>query len=116
MCIRDRPNRAQQQIEEHVRPLMGDPKARGLSTRNQLREPSVVEVASQVGGLDVPVPEARNEYGRRHKQDPEGMAAHKPCRARERGIAALLGDNVTEFFGSRGNGIQVRALYRSTPA
>jgi hypothetical protein len=40
------------------------------------------------------------------------MAADKPRRARERRIAVLLGDNVTEFFGTRGNGIQVRALYR----
>jgi hypothetical protein len=40
------------------------------------------------------------------------MVAHKLHRARERGIAVLLGENVTEFFGSRGNGIQVRALYR----
>ena len=40
------------------------------------------------------------------------MAADKPRRVRERRIAVLLGDNVTEFFGTRRNGIQVRALYR----
>jgi len=53
--------RQQQQIEEDVLPLPDRINARGSSLLDELGEPSVVDMATEITGFDVAVPEDGNE-------------------------------------------------------
>ena len=54
-----RAEKTQQEIEEDVCPLMGDPEPGSLTAPDQLREPRIVDMTPEIGCFDATVPAAR---------------------------------------------------------
>jgi len=56
-------------VEQNVVPLAGDIDAGSLAMLSQLGEPGVVDMAAQISGLNVGVPDAWNEQEKRENRD-----------------------------------------------
>ena len=67
----------QQNIEQHVIPLPHEIQPWRLALLHQLREPRVVNVATQISGLDIPVPIAGDQHHCGNHEDAQHLAANK---------------------------------------
>src|SRR5262249_37640813 len=67
----------QRHIEKHVVPLASNVQTRCLPLADQLRQPGVVDVASQIPSFDALVPQARHNHQSRHRQHTPAIGAEK---------------------------------------
>jgi hypothetical protein len=77
------------EIEEDVVPLPGEIEARSFALMDELREPSVVGVAAKIAGLNVGVPEARDEEKDGEEREEKNGAAEDWCHCDEDSIARM---------------------------
>ena len=79
------------EIEEDVIPLTGEIEAGGFALVDEFGEPGVVGVAAEIAGLDVGVPEARDEEKDGDERDEKNGAAGDECHCDEDSIARMGG-------------------------
>jgi hypothetical protein len=77
------------EIEEDVVPLPGEIEARGLALVDEVSEPGVVGMAAEIAGLNVGLPEAREEKKEGQEREEKNGAARDGCHCDEDSIARL---------------------------
>ncbi len=65
------PKSAEREIEKNIVPLVGEQETGRVALGDQLCEPSVVQVASQIASFEMTVPKAGNQDKRRNSYDPQ---------------------------------------------
>ena len=81
----------QDQIEEDVIPLPGEIEAGSFALVDEFGEPGIIGVTAEIAGLDVGVPEARDEEKDGDQREEKNGAAEDKCHCDEDSIARMGG-------------------------
>ena len=93
----------EQEIEEDVVPLPDGVNAGSFALLHELREPGVVDVAAEIAGFDVGMPEARNQKQNGNEEiGPESAGRH--CRGGDRCRRGRIANRVLVDFSIRWKG------------